>query len=152
MPDTVEGRFEVLSLHIYALLKRFKRQSAEADAFAQAFFDVFFNNMDDSLREMGVGDMTIGRKIRTMAETFYGRVAAYETALDNDDENQLAEAVARNVFTSNEAADGLQMAQYLTGLVRAFEEQPLDSLMAGTVSFPAPDQAFNDSATRKTDV
>ncbi len=139
-PDTVEGRFEILTLHMYAALRRFKRQGNEAHKFSQTLFDTFFNNMDDSLREMGVGDMSIGRKIRKMAESFYGRVAAYEKAFDSGDESALNEAIARNVYGDDDQAKGAPLAEYLRNLVAALESQELNSLMSGKVSFPTPNE------------
>jgi len=137
VPDTVEGRFEILTLHMYAALRRFKRQGPEAEAFSQTLFDTFFANMDDSLREMGVGDMSIGRKIRAMAESFYGRVGAYEKAFESDDENALNDAIARNIYSDDKPSRGAPLAKYLRSLVIALEDQELNALMKGEISFPA---------------
>ena len=137
-PDTVEGRFEILTLHMYAALRRFKRQGPEAEKFSQTLFDTFFSNMDDSLREMGVGDMSIGRKIRKMAESFYGRVGAYEKAFEDGGESALEDAIARNVYGVNDPSRGAPVADYLRNLVASLESQPLETLMNGDISFPAP--------------
>ena len=75
-PDTVEGRFEQVALHVYLVLRRLKGDESGARKVSQKLFDVMFQNMDDSLRELGVGDLSIGKKIRKLAENFYGRVGA----------------------------------------------------------------------------
>ncbi len=136
-PDTVEGRFEVLTLHMYAVLRRLKGQGASSDDFAQTLFDVFFKNMDDSLRELGVGDMSIGRKIRTMAESFYGRVGAYEKSVDAEDWDSLRDALARNVYEDPEAAEAPALADYLRKTIDHIGGIPLDDLQKGVVHFPA---------------
>src|SRR5437868_7409072 len=80
-PDTPEGRFEVYSLHVYLLLERLKGQGPQAADTAQALFDTYVSSLDNSLRELGVGDTSVGKRMRKLGEAFYGRVNAYEKAL-----------------------------------------------------------------------
>nr|MBA3812205.1 hypothetical protein [Caulobacteraceae bacterium] len=80
-PDTVEGRFEVLTLHVILLIDRLGRSDpAEASA-RQELFDVYLADLDGALREMGVGDLAVGKRMRKLGEAFYGRAASYEAAL-----------------------------------------------------------------------
>ncbi len=137
-PDTVEGRFEILTLHMYAVLRRLKKQGPEAEAFSQKLFDAFFRNMDDSLRELGVGDMSIGRKIRTMAEAFYGRVGAYEKALDDAAREDLAAALSRNVYGVEAHHKAPALARYLETAAGALAARPIEPLLQGSVAFPDP--------------
>ena len=137
-PDTVDGRFEVLTLHLYAVLARLKNQGVAASNFAQRVFDLFFQNMDDSLREMGVGDMAIGRKIRGLAEAFYGRVGAYEEGVANEDQTALAGAIARNVYGENELPQASLFADYLRALCAHLQTQEIAEIMAGRITFPDP--------------
>ncbi|MEM9262517.1 MAG: ubiquinol-cytochrome C chaperone family protein, partial [Pseudomonadota bacterium] len=118
VPDTVEGRFEMLSAHVYLILRRLKAEGETHKRFSQALFDVFFRNMDDQLREMGVGDLTVGKKIRKLAEAFYGRMGAYEDALESDDADALALAVSRNIIGATDdehiSPGARSLAQYFS--------------------------------------
>ena len=78
VPDTIDGRFELISLHAFLYLQRLKRERPGSAALGQRFFDVMFLDFDRALREMGTGDLSVSREIKRMAEAFYGRIAAYE--------------------------------------------------------------------------
>ncbi|MEM1192355.1 MAG: ubiquinol-cytochrome C chaperone family protein [Pseudomonadota bacterium] len=86
VPDTFDARFDLLTVHVYTLMRALKTSGGQGDKAAQSrdlsqkLFEVMFRNLDDTLREMGVGDLSVAKKIRPMAEAFYGRVGAYETA------------------------------------------------------------------------
>ena len=86
VPDTVDGRFELICLHAFLYLHRLKDEQPEAAALGQAFFDAMFGDFDRSLREMGTGDLSVGRQVKRMAEAFYGRIHAYERGLGEGDE------------------------------------------------------------------
>jgi len=134
-PDSVEGRFELLTIHVYLVLQRLKGQNKAANALSQKVFDVFFKNMDDSLREMGVGDLSVGKKIRAMAEAFYGRVGVYEAGLQNQSIIPLEDAVARNVFEAKEPEGALSIAHYIKDSWMALKSAPIEELMIGKISF-----------------
>lgn len=137
--DTVDGRFDLLSLHVVLILRRLKQQRSRTAELSQALFDVMFADLDQNLRELGVGDMTIGKKIRGLAEAFYGRVAAYDTALAADNE-ALEGALARNVYRTTSPPAGVVAA--LTAYVRRQADRldavHLDDLLAGKISFGDP--------------
>lgn len=95
VPDTLDGRFEMITLHLALVLKRLK-QEEKAKQLAQELVDLFILDMDNSLREMGAGDMGVSTRIKTMAQGFYGRLQAYDTALDG--ENTLRDPLIRNVY------------------------------------------------------
>src|SRR6266702_5266756 len=97
VPDTVDGRFELICLHAFLYLHRLKREQQRAAPLGQWFFDTMFADFDRSLREMGTGDLGVGREVKRMAQAFYGRVAAYEEGLAGDD-SVLQPALARNLF------------------------------------------------------
>lgn len=111
-PDTVEGRFEVLGLHIFLAMRRLKRDAPASDRLSTALQEVFFRRLDDALREIGVGDLSIGRKIRGLAEAFYGRATAYDKAF-GEGPGAVAEALARNVFDSAEPGRAQLLANYV---------------------------------------
>ena len=146
-PDTVEGRFELVTVHVYLILRRLKGEDPAVKKVAQKLFDVMFQNMDDSLRELGVGDLSIGKKIRKMAENFYGRVRAYEEALsgeakngakDEGDGDALAMALGRNIFGDEAAPAANAFARYVRAAAGFIEDQPAARIAGGVVRFPAP--------------
>lgn len=143
VPDTVEGRFDMITLNMFLILRRLKAEEGRTAAFSQTLFDVMFKNMDDSLREMGVGDLVVGKRVRKLAEDFYGRINAYETAMNADDTTALPDALRRNVLgVPDDDEDILPQADALAAYVRAadeaLKEQKIDRLMLGFVSFPEP--------------
>ncbi|MEQ8178914.1 MAG: ubiquinol-cytochrome C chaperone family protein [Amphiplicatus sp.] len=137
VPDTPEGRFELLSMHIYLVLRRLKGAGAAADRLSQKVLDAFFANLDSSLREMGVGDLSVGKKIRALAEAFYGRARAYEAGLeDGAAPSILAAAVSRNVYEEAEAEMAPALAGYLRDAAAVVGAQSLARLLSGVVRFP----------------
>jgi cytochrome b pre-mRNA-processing protein 3 len=142
VPDTLDGRFEVLALHAFLVLNRLKGEPGAAD-FAQELFDTMFADLDRGLREMGASDIGVGRHVKAMASGFYGRVVAYEAGLAGDDAVLMA-ALRRNLFGSTEgdasgvaALDGVLAgaARYLRRQAAALATEPLPALLAGEVRF-----------------
>ena len=155
-PDTVEGRFEILTIHMYLILDRLRRPGDSDPDFAQALFDVFFKNMDDSLRELGVGDLSVGKKIRAMAEAFYGRIGAYEQAGAGGD-GALEAALSRNVYEAQAAPGAPALARYMTEASAALAAQGLNDVKTAP-AFPrsgetseAADEAVTMSASPASD-
>lgn len=97
VPDSVDGRFEMVVLHAFLVLRHLKPRHGKENELGQALFDVMFEDMDLSLREMGAGDMGVGKRIKAMVRAFYGRIASYEAGLDKTDDD-LAKALIRNVY------------------------------------------------------
>ncbi|VBB69268.1 Ubiquinol-cytochrome C chaperone [invertebrate metagenome] len=93
--DTVDGRFDMIVLHAFLLLRRLGQEGA---GLAQALFDEMFSDMDSNLREMGVSDLRVGSQVNDMVKAFYGRVSVYDTALASPDNQLLAAALWRNVY------------------------------------------------------
>ena len=110
VPDTLDGRFDMVALHTFLLIQRLKRAPARGPALAQAVFDAMFGDMDVNLREMGVGDLSVGRKVRVMWEAFHGRATAYASAMTAGDEAALDAALERNVWRGNPPPDGATRA------------------------------------------
>jgi cytochrome b pre-mRNA-processing protein 3 len=101
VPDSLDGRYEMLALHAFVVLRRLKRDDAPTGALAQALFDAMFADMDRSLREIGVSDLAVGKRVKEMARGLYGRIAAYEGGLADGVTaagDPLAGALARNVY------------------------------------------------------
>ncbi len=138
VPDTLDGRFEVLAIHAFLVLHRLKGASAEAAEFAQRLFDAMFADLDRSLRELGAGDLGVGRRVKAMATGFYGRVAAYERGLS--DPEALESALRRNLYGTLAGTDLplAAMARYLRHQAALLAEQPLAKLLAGEIAFSSP--------------
>ncbi|MEM8986408.1 MAG: ubiquinol-cytochrome C chaperone family protein [Pseudomonadota bacterium] len=135
-PDTLDGRFDVLALHAYLVIARLKGE-AEAEITAQHLFDALFKDMDDNLRELGVGDLTVPKKIKVMAEAFYGRVAAYDDALKAEGDEALAAALQKNVYANAEGVEdaAAAMAAYVRSQAVFLAAQPTARLLNGVVRF-----------------
>lgn len=136
-PDTAEGRFEVYSLHVALLLIRLRGQGAAAQAASQALFDAYVSNLDHGLREMGVGDLSVGKKMRKLGEAFYGRLRAYQDALDVLPEREpLRALIARTVLEGLDAADPEPLTDYAANVHAALAESTLAALAKGEVPWP----------------
>lgn len=142
VPDTVEGRYEMLMLHAFLFMHRLKSEPESVRDAGQRVFDLMFTDMDRSLREMGVGDLTVPKKIKKMASAFYGRTAAYDSALESGD-GELAAAIERNVFDGDSGDDprARKLAAYVRSAAKALSEQATDSLIEKGPVFPAPETA-----------
>lgn len=139
VPDTVDGRFDMVALHMFLLQHRLKQEAAPAESLAEALMTVMASDMDRSLREMGVGDYSVGKRLKQMLGAFYGRAAAYESGLDTGGA-VLATAVARNVFRDDgPASDACRaLADYIRQQVGQLAAQHADRLLAGEVRFTPP--------------
>jgi cytochrome b pre-mRNA-processing protein 3 len=137
-PDTVEGRFELYSLHVYLLLERFKDQGSQAAETAQALFDTYVKNLDDALREMGVGDLSVGKKMRKLGEAFFGRVKSYERAFAAlPDRTELEALLGRTVFADQAEAPVASFADYVLRQRAQLAGQALEGLLAADVAWSA---------------
>jgi cytochrome b pre-mRNA-processing protein 3 len=145
IPDTVEGRFESLSLHMILVLRALRGMSAPADAVAADLTDAFFRDMDASLREMGVGDTAVPKRMKSIAASFYGRAQAYDGPLDAREEAALAQALARNVYGADAPAAAL--ARYALAADRSLAEEDLAALLERGPVFPRP-EAFAEERSR----
>jgi cytochrome b pre-mRNA-processing protein 3 len=138
-PDTVEGRFELYTLHVALVLRRMKGQGAQAAETAQGCFDAYVKSLDHALRDMGVGDLSVGKKMRKLGEAFYGRVKNYDEAFGAlPDKAPLAAMIGRTVLMGQTDADPSRFVGYATAAMAALEAQPLDTLLQGEVSWPTP--------------
>jgi len=137
--DTVNGRFDLLVLHLVAVLNRLEEDPALRDM-GQALFDRFCQDMDHNLREMGVGDLSVPKEIRRMGEAFYGRTRAYRAALAAQSEEALIGAVVCNVYGGVPplSAAPPRLAAYMREAVRQVRGQRSVELLAGDLRFPDP--------------
>ena len=147
VPDTVDGRFDMIALHVFLILRRLKQENARSQATAQALFDTMFTDMDRGLRELGAGDLGVGRRVKIMARAFYGRVAAYDQGLKSDDGN-LSEAILRNIFRGkeHERARAFLITSYMREQADALDQQSVDALLEGEVLFATPATSNDEKA------
>ncbi|MEN0652128.1 MULTISPECIES: ubiquinol-cytochrome C chaperone family protein [Hyphobacterium] len=130
IPDTVEGRFELISLHVGLLIRRLNAEGETGKAVAQDVFDAMFRELDSALREMAVGDMSVGKQIKAMGEAFYGRMKAYDAGLSAGDARQLDAPFARNLLAENSCeSDARPLSDYALASQAALAEQSGETLM-----------------------
>jgi cytochrome b pre-mRNA-processing protein 3 len=137
VPDTVLGRFEMMALHAFLVFRRLRDAGQDGRELAQAVHDVMFAEIDTGLRELGIGDMGIGKRVKSLARNFYGRIEAYEAGLEGGT-SVLAEALTRNVYATAPPLPGqaLAIAAYMERETAALRDQPTAALLvAGTVRF-----------------
>ena len=156
VPDTVQGRFDLIVLHLVLVLARLGRdheprlgsgRHAEPNrgrslerALGQGLFDAFCRDLDDNLREMGVGDLAVPREMRRFGEAFYGRQAAYREALAAADDRELEKALARNIFGAAGIGDGAaRLARYARAAAKLLDTVEEDAIVAGQLVFPNPE-------------
>jgi cytochrome b pre-mRNA-processing protein 3 len=152
VPDTVQGRFDLIVLHLVLVLAQIGQPAGEQTApeessargIGQQLFDAFCRDLDDNLREMGVGDLAVPKKMRSFAEAFYGRQVVYVAALAATDRRKLENALARNIFDEAKAGEGAaRLAAYVRAALAQFGQQGQSAfeaaLLRGQVDFPRPE-------------
>jgi cytochrome b pre-mRNA-processing protein 3 len=146
VPDTPDGRFDMIALFVFLALRRLRREQGTtqkaAQALAQALTDLMFADMDRNLREMGVGDLGVGRQVKALAAAFRGRIAAYDEALElSDGEAGLALALKRNIFRLEGGPteqSACRIANHVRNADTALAAQSWHAIAAGTINFPSP--------------
>ena len=138
VPDTPDGRYDMIMLHAFLVLHRLKNDHDNTKNMSQALFDIMFKDMDKNLREMGVGDTGISRRIKQMAKAFYGRIAAYEYGLNSSD-NSLEKAIERNIYRNVPVTQEqvTMLCQYIRQESINLSNQSTRSLLNGRISFDA---------------
>jgi cytochrome b pre-mRNA-processing protein 3 len=135
--DTVTGRFDMISLHMALLFRRLRAGSESDKAFSQAVFDLFFKDMDRSLREMGVTDIGIPKKIQKMGNIFFGLLAALNAAIDSGDKEALKAVLARNVYEQPTDEHVTALATYVLAQDQALVAQSASDITGGKLTFGA---------------
>ncbi len=136
-PDRVDGRFELLTLHVGLVLRRLVAIGGLGEDIAQDLVNNVFLHFDDTLREQALSDIAVSKRLKTMKEAFYGRNAAYAAALDSGSRAALAAALARNVYGARDgAARAAALADYVASVDAALAETPLDDFATGRFRFP----------------
>tara|TARA_B100000315_G_scaffold223256_1_gene227896 strand:- start:18417 stop:18959 length:543 start_codon:yes stop_codon:yes gene_type:complete len=139
--DTVNGRFDLIALHAYIVMRRLKDFGEEGSQLSQDLFDVMFADMDKNIREMGVGDLSVGKKIKALAKSFYGRIKAYDDGIAETDGANLTASLKRNLYCDQEPTNEQinKIADYVIQEIELSQNWNIDDLKNGSVSFsPAP--------------
>ena len=137
VPDTIEGRYEMIVLHVVLLLRRMRAPGADRKRLAQAVVDFMAADLDRSIRELGVGDMSVGKFMKRLGQGLLGRAAAYDGALDNLDAAALEEAILRNIFDGYDPGDPIlaTFARYVRAQADHLAGLPIEPIAAGHVGF-----------------
>lgn len=138
--DTVNGRFDMLILHLWLVLRRLQPVDG-GNGLSQALFDHFCADMDDNLREMGVGDLTVPKRMQAFGEAFYGRSAAYDLAFAAGDED-LAQALSKNVFNGEAMENARILAAYVREASERLAAADDAAIRKGAWTFPKPAAAL----------
>lgn len=137
VPDTPLGRFEMVSLHMFLLQHRLRGIEGPARDIAQSLIDDFFLEVDHSLRELGIGDSSVPKRIKKLARMFYGRTNSYAEAIDDGDRAALSAALARNIRPDSASwPEAGLLAGYVLSAVTVLAEQPVEDICAGKLRFP----------------
>lgn len=134
VPDTVPGRLEMIILHLVMLFHRLAGEGERGATLGQAVFDAFAIDMDRSLREMGVGDLGVPKRMKAIGRSFYGRLSVYGGALDRGDAAGLAVALQRNLFPEDAGGAPLAgLAAYAMAMDRALAARDVAAIEAGVL-------------------
>lgn len=140
VPDTVDGRFDLVVMHAMLIMRRLRTEGEPGMGVAQAVLDLLFADMDRSLREMGVGDMSIGKHVKKMAKAFYGRAQSYEKGMDAGTDAPLAEALQTNLYRAKPAGTGevAGMVEYVLAADAVLKRTSFEDIRAGRIDWPTP--------------
>ena len=149
VPDTINGRFDMILLHLALFLDRTEAAGEPARILGQGVFDLFCREMDGHFRETGVSDLKVPNEMRRMAEAFYGRRAAYRAALVAPDYTALAQALLRNIYLedSHAKADAAWLAAYVRIASESLAWE--DRMEKGQLAWPDPATISINDAVRK---
>lgn len=137
VPDTPLGRFEMLSVHMFLFLDRARGAPPALGEMAQDMTDEFFKDVEHSLRELGIGDLSVPKRMKKLARMFYGRAEAYRQAVEAGDGSVLAAALARNVRPDETDWHGAgPLADYTLAASRLLAAQAEEKLATGEIGFP----------------
>lgn len=131
--DSIDGRFDALCLLQSVMMRRLSGQEGDVKELAQGLFDAMFNDMDLTLREMGVGDMGVGKRVKLMSEAYMGRLKSYDEAISADDKDALAEALRRNLYRGEEAhPKEAELAAQIMAMAKRLEDVRDDDFLSAS--------------------
>jgi cytochrome b pre-mRNA-processing protein 3 len=141
VPDTVMGRFEMLSIVMILFFRRTAKSGASGQELAQELVDAFFQDIDHSIRELGIGDQSVPKRMKKLAGMFYGRLEAYAAVLERGDRHGLSEALKRNIYPlKDEAPDMTALADWMVAAEAGLADISEDAISRGQAVLLAPGQ------------
>lgn len=149
VPDTPDGRFEMLGLECALLLRRLRALGTQGEALGQSLLEVMVTDLDRNLREMGVGDLSVGRYVRRMTSSLLARAAALDAALASGDGEALAAHLGRALYADGPPPSSAQLRALADAVVRAaiaLDGVPGERLLAGELDSGAAAKAVDPSA------
>ena len=139
--DSLDGRFDLMTMHMSIILNKLEQHSEINDAkiVRRNLQEIMFDNLDLSLREIGVGDLGVGKKIKVMAEAFYGRIAVYQSLLNSNNQGELSDALERNLYRGKDLDDKIlpEMVKYVFSQWDNVHEQSIEKIVKGNIIFLA---------------
>ncbi len=137
-PDSVDGRLDMIILHVMLLIRRLRGEGEEAAAISQEVLNLMFADMDRNFREMGIGDMSVGKHVKKVAKAFYGRAEILENGLDAGP-GELSQSIIGTLYRSvdNAEAKAGAVAGYVIAADRTLQQQPIEKLFGGHIDFSA---------------
>ncbi|MDG1707637.1 MAG: ubiquinol-cytochrome C chaperone family protein [Emcibacteraceae bacterium] len=142
--DSLDGRFDLMALHMALLLDKFDKNDNLRDVpkMKRILQEIMFDNLDLTLREIGVGDLGVGKKIKVMAEAFYGRMMIYQELLSKNDETEMVEAIKRNLYRGKQIDENIVMGMvsYMFAQYENTKAQEIETIMNGDVVFLVPEE------------
>jgi cytochrome b pre-mRNA-processing protein 3 len=143
VPDNMEGRFGMIGVHMFLVLERIRTEGDKGSEFARALLETMMTDLDDSMREIGIGDMGVPRRVKKAAAALHEQLDAYRAAADQTGPGALEEALSRYVYRDAGAADGTGkpalIAAYMHNATAHLAKLPWASISAGSVTFPTFD-------------
>jgi len=137
VPDTPSGRYEMVVVHLFLVLERLREGADAASPLPRLLVEAFIADMDDSLRELGTGDLAVPKKVRRAATGLYERSMAYKAALDAGDDTALAHTLAEHVYLTAEGARARALAGYVRTTNASLAATDADRILDGNFGFPA---------------
>ncbi len=134
--DDISGRFDILSLHVCLVFIRLRDLEIKDKDFSQNLFDLFFKDMDQSLRETGVSDVAIPKKIQKLGALFYGLLDKLTKAIDAKDKAELNAVLNRNIYDNKNEEKSLLLSDYVLQVEKHLQNQDLNNILNGDLSFP----------------
>jgi cytochrome b pre-mRNA-processing protein 3 len=153
VPDTPEGRFEMVGLHVALVVRRLRAAGAPGSALGQELFDLMFADMDESLRRIGIGEMSVGKHIKRLAGNFYARLLVLDEVLAASPDASLTQTLRTNAYHGGAAPSPQQvnaLASYVLAAEAALRTQATEHLLAGQVDWVPPEGPKSQTSSEET--
>jgi cytochrome b pre-mRNA-processing protein 3 len=136
VPDNMEGRFGLIGVHMFLVLERIRLEGEKGNEIGRALLEAFMTDMDDNMREIGIGDTVVPRRVKKAAAALREHLEAYRAAFAQVDDAQLTELLARYVYLEGGAGEPAHLAGYMRRAARRLGDQPWADVGSGKLSFP----------------